>query len=308
VEHDEYEKEDARDFALWKAATEADERVGAAWDSPWGRGRPGWHLECSVMSTTELGSTLDMHLGGEDLVFPHHENEIAQSEGATGKPFVRNWLHVKHLFVEGKKMSKSLGNFIRVRELLEEGYDPAAIRHLLISSHYRGDLNFTRDGLKASAAAVQRLIDFEARLNDAPVDDDAEPSRLPELAATALAGFRAALDEDFNSADALASVFVFVSGVNAELDARTSVTTGDRTAALDALRSMDQVLGLLEVAHATRSVDDDLAAWVEEKIQQRADARVARDFATADSIRDELAARNIVLEDGTGGTRWKVVG
>ncbi len=134
VAQDEYQKDDVRDFALWKAATAKDEEVGAAWDSPWGRGRPGWHLECSVMSTAELGETLDLHLGGEDLVFPHHENEIAQSEGATGKPFVRNWLHVKHLFVEGKKMSKSLGNFIRVRELLDEGHYPAAIRHLLLSS------------------------------------------------------------------------------------------------------------------------------------------------------------------------------
>jgi cysteinyl-tRNA synthetase len=308
VEHDEYEKEDARDFALWKAATEADERVGAAWDSPWGRGRPGWHLECSVMSTTELGDTLDMHLGGEDLVFPHHENEIAQSEGATGKPFVRYWLHVKHLFVEGRKMSKSLGNFIRVRELLEEGYDPAAIRHLLISSHYRGDLNFTRDGLKASAAAVQRLLDFEARLESTPVDEKADDSKLPALAETVLSEFRAAMDNDFNSADALAAVFRFVSAVNSELDAAASVPPADRDTALSALRSIDEVLGLLEVAHATRGVDDDLSAWVEGKIQARADARAAKDFATADAIRDELAAKNIVLEDGAGGTRWKVVG
>ncbi len=308
VEHDEYEKEDARDFALWKAATEADERVGAAWDSPWGRGRPGWHLECSVMSTAELGETLDMHLGGEDLVFPHHENEIAQSEGATGKPFVRNWLHVKHLFVEGRKMSKSLGNFIRLRELLEEGYDPAAIRHLLISSHYRGDLNFTREGLRASAAAVQRLLDFEARLEATPVDGSADQSELPVLAEALRAEFRSAMDNDFNSADALAAVFRFVSGVNSVLDAREAVPPAERDDALASLRSVDEVLGLLEVAHAARAVDDDLSMWVEERIQARADARAARDFATADAIRDELAARNIVLEDGAGGTRWKVVG
>ncbi len=190
VAQDEYQKDDVRDFALWKAATEKDEAVGAAWDSPWGRGRPGWHLECSVMSTSELGETLDMHLGGEDLVFPHHENEIAQSEGATGQPFVRNWLHVKHLFVEGRKMSKSLGNFIRVRELLEEGHDPAAIRHLLVSSHYRGDLNFTRQGLEASQAAVQRLLNVESRLEDMAVEDGAEPSRLPDLGDTMVASFR----------------------------------------------------------------------------------------------------------------------
>ena len=307
VEQDEYEKEDARDFALWKAATDEDEKVGAAWDSPWGRGRPGWHLECSVMSTTELGETLDMHLGGEDLVFPHHENEIAQSEGATGKPFVRNWLHVKHLFVEGRKMSKSLGNFIRVRELLEEGHDPAAIRHLLISSHYRGELNFTRAGLEASSAAVQRILNFEARLSHLATDDGAEPSSLPEFANAALVSFRASMDNDFNSADALAAVFVFVNAANAELDAKGRVRSSDRDTALDALRSMDQVLGLLEVAHAGRSLGEDVTAWVDQKIQERADARANKDFAGADAIRDELASRNIVLEDGADGTRWKVV-
>lgn len=308
VAQDEYQKDDVRDFALWKAATEKDEEVGAAWDSPWGRGRPGWHLECSVMSTAELGETLDFHLGGEDLVFPHHENEIAQSEGATGKPFVRNWLHVKHLFVEGKKMSKSLGNFIRVRELLEEGHDPAAIRHLLISSHYRGDLNFTRAGLEASQSAVQRLLNFEGRLEGLAVDADAETSPLAVLAETLVSDFRSAMDEDFNSADALAAVFMFVSAANAELDGRGAVRLADREAALDALRSVDEVLGLLEVAHAARAVDDDLAAWVEEKIEERAQARADRDFARADAIRDELAERNVVLEDGAEGTRWKVTG
>lgn len=307
VEQDAYRKDDARDFALWKAATETDEAVGAAWDSPWGRGRPGWHLECSVMSTSELGDTLDMHLGGEDLVFPHHENEIAQAEGATGKPFVRNWLHVKHLFVEGRKMSKSFGNFVRVRELLDEGHDPAAIRHLLISSHYRGDLNFTRSGLEASQSAVQRLLDFEARLEEIRTDAEAASTRLPELARTMETSFRAALDQDFNSADALAVLFVFVTAVNAELDEHGVVPGSDRDAALEALRSVDRVLGLLEVAHASREVDDDLAAWVERMIEERADARSDRDFARADAIRDELAARNIVLEDGANGTRWKVV-
>jgi len=307
VEQDEYRKDDVRDFALWKAATEIDEAVGAAWDSPWGRGRPGWHLECSVMSTSELGDTLDMHLGGEDLVFPHHENEIAQSEGATGRPFVRYWLHVKHLFVEGRKMSKSLGNFIRVRELLDEGHDPAAIRHLLISSHYRGDLNFTRSGLEASQAAVQRLLDFEARLEKTRTEVEAAPTRLAELARAMDTSFHAAMDQDFNSADALAALFVFVNAANAELDEHEVVPGADRHAALEALRSVDQVLGLLEVAHASRDVDDDLAAWVERLIEARADARSDRDFARADAIREELAAKNIVLEDSSDGTRWKVV-
>ena len=307
VAQDEYEKEDARDFALWKAASEADERAGAAWDSPWGRGRPGWHLECSAMSIGELGETLDIHLGGEDLVFPHHENEIAQSEAATGKPFVRYWLHIKHLLVEGRKMSKSLGNHITLHELLEKGYDPASIRHQLISAQYRSELNFTLDGLEASKKAVQRLLDFEARLEGAAIDAGASPGRLADLAREALDGFRAAMDDDFNSADALAALFTFVNRVNGELDARPQVAPGDRVAALGALRSMDRVLALLEVAHASRAVGDELAAWVEERIQARAAARKARDFGAADAIRAELSARGIVVEDGPQGTRWKVV-
>ncbi len=307
VAQDDYEKEDARDFALWKAASDVDRAAGAVWDSPWGPGRPGWHLECSVMSVTELGETIDMHLGGEDLIFPHHENEIAQSEAATGKPFVRNWLHVKHLLVEGRKMSKSLGNFITVRELLDRGYDPASIRHQLLSSQYRREMNFTYDGLDASKNAVQRLLDFEARLTDVAVSAEAGPSALPELSAEALASFRRAMDEDFNSADALGALFVFVSGVNAALDRADTVRAEDRDAAVGALRSMDSVLGLLEVAHRARALDADTAAWVEEKIERRNAARADRDWATADAIRDELAARGIVLEDGAGGTRWKVV-
>jgi cysteinyl-tRNA synthetase len=215
---------------------------------------------------------------------------------------------VKHLFVEGKKMSKSLGNFITLRELLDEGFDPAAIRHLLISSHYRGDLNFTRAGLASSRSAVQRLIDFEARLVEADTDEGAKASPLPELAEAALGRFREAMDHDLNTADALAAVFTLVNGVNAELQGGDSVRPGDRDAVLDALRSMDQVLGLVEVAHANRSVDDDLAAWVEERIEARAAARARRDFAEADAIRDELTERGIVLEDGAGGTRWKVTG
>ena len=308
VDHDEYDKEDARDFALWKAATEEDETVGAAWDSPWGRGRPGWHLECSVMSVTELGDTLDMHLGGEDLIFPHHENEIAQSEAATGRPFVRNWLHVKHLFVEGQKMSKSLGNFVTLRELLDEGYDPASIRHLLISSHYRGELNFTRKGLQASGSAVQRLLDFEHRLEEVSINDLAKESQLPDLARSALDSFKMAMDNDFNSADALAAIFILISEVNAELDLHPAVIGADRDQVLNALRSMDGVLGLLEVAHTSRVVDDEVTAWVERKLEERAKARANGEYAAADVIRKELEERGILVEDGPTGTRWKVVG
>ena len=306
VAQDEYEKEDARDFVLWKAATEDDEEAGAAWDSPWGRGRPGWHLECSVMSVTELGSTLDLHLGGEDLVFPHHENEIAQSEAATGKPFVRYWLHVKHLLVEGKKMSKSLGNFITVRELLDEGYDPASIRHQLLSAQYRRELNFTRDGLDASRNAVQRLVDFESRLADTPTDEGAEPAGLAAAAETFLDRFRAALDDDFNSADGMGALFSFVGTVNGALDGRDAVGAEELQSARDALASGDEVLGILETARRARAVAPETVAWIEERIEARARARAERDFEAADAIREELADQGIVLEDGAGGTRWKV--
>ena len=173
VASDDYEKDDARDFALWKAAKPQDVEVGAAWDAPWGKGRPGWHLECSVMGLNELGETLDIHFGGEDLIFPHHEDEIAQSEGATGQQFVRYWLHVKHLIFEGEKMSKSLGNTVTVGHLTGQGYEPAAIRHQLISAQYRSEINFTMTGLDGSTRAVQRLVDFADRLDAASVRDPA---------------------------------------------------------------------------------------------------------------------------------------
>ena len=224
VDSDEYEKEDVRDFVLWKAAKSIDEKVEASWDSPWGRGRPGWHLECSVMSIKELGETLDIHMGGEDLVFPHHENEIAQSECVTGKPFVRHWVHVKHLIVEGHKMSKSLGNTITVRQLLEEGFEPAAIRHQLLSAQYRKELNFTRKDLDASASAVQRIVDFEARLNSLKgLSVDGE-GPLSSLSLEATKEFQGVMDDDLNSAEALAVLFVFINKANGELDSASGVS------------------------------------------------------------------------------------
>jgi cysteinyl-tRNA synthetase len=305
---DEYEKDDARDFALWKAAKDVDEQVGAAWDSPWGRGRPGWHLECSVMSIAELGETLDIHTGGEDLVFPHHENEIAQSEGVTGKTFVRFWVHVKHLIVEGEKMSKSLGNTITVRQLLEEGVEPAAIRHQLLSAQYRSELNFTRAGLEASRQAVQRLLDFDARLAAVGGTDGASGSvGLAAAAARAAERFRQAMDHDLNSAEALAALFVFVKEANAALDGADEVGSEELDSAVGTLASIDSVLGLLEVAKAGQAVDDETAAWIEGLIEEREAARAAKDFPRADEIRDELAEKGIVLEDSAEGTRWKVV-
>ena len=311
VADDDYEKENVRDFALWKAAKPVDEAVGAAWDSPWGRGRPGWHLECSVMSIAELGETLDIHMGGEDLVFPHHENEIAQSEGVTGKAFVLHWVHVKHLVVEGEKMSKSLGNTITVRQLLEEGRRPAAIRHQLLGAQYRRELNFTRDGLVASAAAVQRLLDFEARLAETVGVDGEEPDGssgpLARLAGEAVEAFRAALDDDLNSAEALAALFVFVNRVNGELDAASDISESDLESARRALASIDEVMGLLSVAGQGLEVDDDFESWILSLIAERRAARADSDFARADAIREELGERGIVLEDSAGGTRWKRV-
>jgi cysteinyl-tRNA synthetase len=309
VAADEYAKEDARDFALWKAAKPEDEEVGAIWDAPWGRGRPGWHLECSAMALAEVGETLDLHLGGEDLVFPHHEDEIAQSEGATGKPFARFWLHVKHLRVEGEKMAKSAGNFFTVRELLDEGVSPAALRHLLLSAHYRSELNFTREGLAASARAVERLLDFEARLREgAGRGGEAGEESLQEAAATAEVAFREAILDDLNVPEALAALFVFVTRANRALDEGVASDSRARIRALELLEEMDQVLGLLGPGKRFREVDAGLAEWVEERIRARAQARADRDWAQADAIREELTRAGVVLEDSASGTRWKRAG
>lgn len=307
VTDDDYGKLDVRDFALWKGVKPQDEQVGAAWDAPWGRGRPGWHLECSAMGLAEVGETLDLHLGGEDLIFPHHEDEIAQSEGATGKPFARCWLHVKHLRVEGEKMSKSLGNFVTARELLAEGVSPAAIRHQLLSTQYRRELNFSREGLKASERAVERLLDFERRLEGLSSRSGAPAMGLGNVADHALRTFEEAMDDDLNVAGGLAALFVLVNEANRLLDQEGSPSEEERASALEALHSIDRVLGLVDLGRRERSTDDELEAWVTERIEARQAAREGRDWARADAIRDELQAAGIVLEDGASGTRWKRV-
>ncbi len=305
---DEYGKDDLRDFALWKAAKPEDEAAGAAWDSPWGRGRPGWHLECSVMSIAELGDTLDIHIGGEDLKFPHHEDEIAQSEGATGKTFVRYWMHVKHLVLEGTKMSKSLGNTTTIRQLLDEGVPPAAIRHQLLSAHYRSELNFTRVGLEQSASAVQRLVDFRRRVTEAQPGEDGPLDRTIATATErAMAAFEAAIDDDLNTPEAFAALFGLIREGNAGLDHGSGISDDARVQLLGALDSMDSVFGLLELS-ATQTVSGEDGTWIEERIAARNDARGRRDFSEADAIRAQLAERGIVLEDGADGTRWKRVG
>jgi cysteinyl-tRNA synthetase len=306
IDADEYEKADARDFALWKSAKDVDRQVGAAWDTPWGVGRPGWHIECSAMSMAALGTTFDIHTGGEDLIFPHHEDEIAQSEGATGKPFANYWLHVKHLLVNGEKMSKSKGNDFTISQLVEKGYTPSSIRYLLVSAQYRKELNFSFDGLDTARTAIQRILDFEARLDDTPTAPDAPLSRLTEIAERGLHEFEAALDDDLNTPNALAALFNFVREANAELDEVSPAALQSVNAVRHALGRMDEVLGILELARSERAdVSEELAAWVAQRIEQRQDARGRRDFTAADRIRDELADAGITVEDTPQGPRWK---
>ena len=307
IDQDEYEKGDVRDFVLWKATKPVDGEVGAVWDSPWGPGRPGWHLECSVMATGLLGDTVDIHLGGEDLLFPHHENEIAQSEGATGHPFVRFWLHVKHLTLGSEKMSKSAGNFFTVRQLLEDGYDPAAVRLALISAHYRSELTFTRGGIDEAAASVQRLVDFKRRVTEHPADP---AGQVPEGFAPAahVRAFDAAIGDDLNVPKALAALWGLVREGNTALDAAPSGIPDEvKQALLDGLAAMDQVLGIVTLAEASRSTDAGDEERIQAMVEARNEARANRDFQEADRIRDELAAEGIVLEDGVGGTKWKKV-
>ena len=296
VDVDEYDKADARDFVLWKAKKEGE----PGWDTPIGNGRPGWHIECSVMAMKYLGETLDIHTGGVDLIFPHHENEIAQSEALTGKPFVRYWLHAEHLIVEGQKMSKSLGNYYTLRDLLEKQYTAEAVRYLLASVPYRKKLNFTFDGLKAAATAIDRLRNYKLRLETGKFAEGAS-EKLEQRTRDANRAFENALDEDLNTAEALAAVFEYVRDTNTAMDSG-EFQAGNVAGALAFLDRFDAVFDVLRPTANAGGLTD---AEIDALIAERTAAKKSRNFARADEIRAELAAQGIVLEDTKDGVRWK---
>ncbi|MFN7935829.1 MAG: cysteine--tRNA ligase [Bryobacteraceae bacterium] len=296
IDTDKYDKENARDFVLWKAKKEGEH----FWDTALGEGRPGWHIECSAMAMKYLGETLDIHAGGVDLVFPHHENEIAQSEGATGKQFARFWLHTEHLMVEGQTMSKSLGNFYTLRDLFDKGYAPETVRYLLISVPYRKQLNFTFDGLKSAATAIERLRNFELRLKTSKFADG-ENAALKERTAGALRQFEEALDDDLNTAEALGAVFEYVRDVNTAMDGGEFLA-GNAAAALDLLARFDSIFDVLKPSVAEGAIGD---ADIEALVAERTAAKKGRNFARADEIRKQLLDQGVILEDTKEGVRWK---
>jgi len=304
VASDEYAKGDPSDFALWKKADAEDESVGAAWDAPFGRGRPGWHLECSAMSLEEIAKcckvqTLDIHAGGIDLIFPHHENEIAQSEGATGQTFARHWVHGEFLNVRGTKMSKRHGNFLTARDLREQGVDAAAVRLLFFQTHYRQPVDFTDEGLEAAKEGVRRLGEFHVRLKQTGRGEKGEV--LSGLAETLEADVATALNDDLNAPRAVAALFDFVRAVNRELDKPVPPPETAR-----ALAAFERVTGVLDVLPTARAADPALARWVDDRIAARAQARKSKDFKAADAIRAELAARGVEIDDTPQGTKWRL--
>ncbi len=324
VDVDEYEKDNARDFALWKSPKPGE----ASWDTTIGPGRPGWHIECSVMSMKYLGDTFDIHLGGEDLIFPHHENEIAQSEAKSGKPFAHFWGHARFLLVNGQKMSKSLGNFYTLRDLVVMGHKPSAIRFLLVSGHYRTPLNFTFDALKQAKNSVERLRNFKQRLETAPFPETSAKD-FSALARQTIATMRDALDDDLNTARMLAAIFDMVREANAAADAGELKRT-DVPALLEALEKFDEIFAVLndddaskmqhvlawaqsegkmeKASHAAVEVVQASAlsdAQIEQKLSEINQARRAKDYKRSDAMRAELAAAGIIVENTKDGVRWK---
>ena len=324
VDLDEYEKDNARDFALWKAPKPGE----AFWETPIGRGRPGWHIECSVMSMQELGDTFDLHAGGEDLIFPHHENEIAQSESLTGKTFANFWFHARFLLVEGEKMSKSLGNFFTPRDLVLKGHKPSSIRYLLTSVPYRNQLNFTWDGLRQAATSVDRLRNFRLRLSTGNFPEGANKA-MATLAEEAVSGMKAALDDDLNTAQAQGAIFEMVRAANAAIDAG-EMRKDDVPALLGAIEKFDEIFAVLadDDAQKVKVILDwarsegrekDISpealalagsaqlsdAEIEEKVAKMAAARKARDFKLSDALRAELIAAGILVENTKDGIRWR---
>jgi len=295
IDTDRYEKEDARDFALWKQPATQTE---PAWDVALGRGRPGWHIECSAMSMKYLGETFDIHAGGIDLVFPHHENEIAQSEGATGKQFVRYWIHFEHLKVEGETMSKSRGNYFTFRDIAAKGFSPAAIRYFLLSVPYNKQLNFTFDALAGAEKTVAGLRDFRARLNEAKTGPGMNEA-LHELTLRAAQEFEDGMDDDLNTSVALAVIHNLTRDVNTALT-RKKLLDDNKRGLLDLLKRFDTVLNIFGTEEREM-----LDAEIQSLIDERQEARRRRDFGRGDEIRDELASRGIILEDTKDGVRWK---
>ena len=296
VDVDNYDKADARDFALWKAAKPGE----PAWDTEAGHGRPGWHIECSVMAIEYLGATLDLHAGGIDLIFPHHENEIAQSEALTGKQFARFWVHSEFLLVEGQKMSKSLGNFYTLRDIFARGITPEAVRYLLASVPYRKALNFTFDGLSSAKTAIERLRNFKFRLDTAKLPEGTN-AKIADQSSAALAGFRAAMNDDLNTAEALAFVFEFLREANTALDAN-EFQAGNLAGANALLDQFDAVFEVLKPSAPAGGMSD---ADIEELVAERTAAKKARNFARSDEIRAQLLEAGIVIEDTKDGVRWK---
>jgi cysteinyl-tRNA synthetase len=324
VDVDEYDKDSARDFALWKAPKPGE----ASWDTSIGPGRPGWHLECSVMSMEKLGESFDLHAGGEDLIFPHHENEIAQSESFTGKPFARFWFHARFLLVEGEKMSKSLGNFFTLRDLVLKGHKPSSIRYLLTSVPYRNQLNFTFDGLKQAAVSVERLRNFRLRLSSGTFAEGSN-SEMQALAAQSVERMTAALDDDLNTAQAQAAIFEMVRQANAAFDSG-GIKKDDVAPLLSALTKFDEIFAVLDDDDApkmkrvvewaaaegrAKEITDALQAAVEsaeisnaeieKRIAEMNAARSARDFKTSDAARAALAGAGILVEITKDGIRWR---